>query len=93
MKMNPAYGIQNYPKEPTDLTPMLLPDDYLDTRRPHGLRHRHWSLNKCDAGSKDFTRAVLTFLRKKVPRNWHVYCDQVTDNFRVIDPADFRVLA
>jgi hypothetical protein len=27
-----------------------------------------------------------------VPRNWHVYCDQVTDNFRVIDPADFRVL-
>ena len=33
-----------------------------------------------------------TFLREKVPRNWHVYCDQVTDNFRVIDPADFRVL-
>ena len=25
---------------------------------------------------KDFTRAVLTFLREKVPpRNWHVYCD------------------
>jgi len=28
-----------------------------------------------------------------VPRNWHVYCDEVTDNFRVIDPADFRVLS
>jgi len=41
---------------------------------------------------KDFARVVLTFLREKVPRNWHVYCDQVTDNFRVIDPADFRVL-
>jgi hypothetical protein len=26
-----------------------------------------------------------------VPRNWHVNYDQVTDNFRVIDPADFRV--
>ena len=46
--------------------------------------HRHCTHNKCYAGFKDFTRAVLTFLREKVPRNWHVYCDQVTDNFRVI---------
>ena len=58
-----------------------------------GLMHRHCTHNKCYTGFKDFTRAVLTFLREKVPRNWHVYCDQVTDNFRVIDPADFRVLA
>jgi transposase len=58
-----------------------------------GLMHRHCTHNKCYAGFKDFTRALLTFLREKVPRNWHVYCDQVTDNFRVIDPADFRVLA
>src|ERR1700689_3232305 len=40
-----------------------------------------------------FTRAVINFLREKVPRNWHAYWDPVTDNFRVIDPADFRVLA
>src|SRR5678809_949632 len=58
-----------------------------------GLMHRHCTHNKCYAGFKDFTRAVLTFLREKVPRNWPVYRDQVTDNFRVIDPADFRVLA
>jgi len=57
-----------------------------------GLMHRHCTHNKCYAGFKDFTRALLTFLRETVPRNWHVYCDQVTDNFRVIDPADFRVL-
>jgi hypothetical protein len=57
-----------------------------------GLMHRHCTHNKCYAGFKDFKRAVLTFLREQVPRNWHVYCDQVTDNFRVIDPADFRVL-
>ena len=57
-----------------------------------GLMHRHCTHNKCYAGFKDFTRAVLTFLREKVPRNWPVYCDQVTDNFRIIDPADFRVL-
>jgi hypothetical protein len=28
-----------------------------------------------------------------VPTNWHRYCDQVTDNFRIISPNDFRVLA
>jgi hypothetical protein len=57
-----------------------------------GLMHRHCIHNKCDAGFKDFSRAVLSFLREKVPRNWHVSCDQVTDNFRVIDPADLLVL-
>jgi len=27
-----------------------------------------------------------------VPKNWHKFCDQITDNFRVINPSDFRVL-
>jgi hypothetical protein len=27
-----------------------------------------------------------------VPRNWHILCDEVSDNFRVIDPKDFRIL-
>jgi hypothetical protein len=36
---------------------------------------------------------VLTFLREEVPKKWHIYCDTVTDNFRVIDPKNFRVLA
>jgi hypothetical protein len=27
-----------------------------------------------------------------VPKNWAVFCDSVTDNFRVINPADFRVI-
>jgi hypothetical protein len=27
-----------------------------------------------------------------VPRNWADFCDAVTDNFRVIDPRDFRVV-
>ena len=58
-----------------------------------GLMHRHTTHNKCYAGFKDFGRAVLTFLRERVPRNWHVYCDEVTDNFRIIDPGGFRVLA
>jgi hypothetical protein len=32
---------------------------------------------------------ILHFLRVEVPKNWAVFCDSVTDNFRVINPADF----
>jgi hypothetical protein len=28
-----------------------------------------------------------------VPRKWQIYCDEVTDNFRIISPNNFRVLA
>jgi hypothetical protein len=31
-------------------------------------------------------------LRETVPRNWADLCDSVTDNFRVINPKDFRVM-
>jgi hypothetical protein len=27
-----------------------------------------------------------------VPRKWHIYCDDVSDNFRIISPKDFRIL-
>ena len=30
---------------------------------------------------------------KVIPRNWASLCDLVTDNFRVISPKDFRVMA
>jgi hypothetical protein len=35
---------------------------------------------------------MLGFLRHEVPKNWQKYCDLVTDNFRIINTADFRVL-
>ena len=41
---------------------------------------------------KDFSIAMLNFLRDDVPRNWRTYCDEVTDNFRVIDPKKFRII-
>ena len=41
---------------------------------------------------KEFSVAMLTFLRDEVPANWHEWCDQVTDNFRVIDPKEFRII-
>src|SRR5271169_3545000 len=57
-----------------------------------GLMHKHITHNKCYASFKDFSIAMLTFLRDDVPRNWDTYCDRVTDNFRIINPKDFRVL-
>jgi hypothetical protein len=37
-------------------------------------------------------RCGAQFLREEVPRDWAEFCDSVTDNFRVINPKDFRVL-
>jgi hypothetical protein len=52
----------------------------------------HMTHNHCYATYNDFCRSALNFLRKEVPKNWTIFCDSVTDNFRVINPADFRVL-
>ena len=48
--------------------------------------------NKCYGSFKDFSIAMLNFLRDDVPGNWRTYCDEVTDNFRVIDPKKFRII-
>jgi hypothetical protein len=40
----------------------------------------------------EFADATLGFLRENVPRKPAVFCDQVTDNLRVIKLSDFRVL-
>src|SRR5262249_27875911 len=57
-----------------------------------GLMNRNVTHNRCYATYNDFCNSVLRFLREEVPKNWAVFCDSVTDNFRVINPADFRVL-
>ena len=58
-----------------------------------GLMHKHLTHNKTYATYREFAEAALDFLRKKVPKCWPDFCDSVTDNFRVINPKDFRVLA
>ena len=58
-----------------------------------GLMHRHITPNTCHETFRDFSGAILTFLREEVPRNWRLYCDEVTDNFRIISPKHFRILA
>jgi hypothetical protein len=50
------------------------------------LMHKHATHNRCHATFADFKVAILTFLREEVPRKRDTYCDQVTDNFRIISP-------
>ncbi len=57
-----------------------------------GLMHRNLTHNRCYAAFNEFCDAMLGFLKEDVPRNWGNQCDDVSDNFRVISPKDFRVL-
>jgi transposase len=58
-----------------------------------GLMHKHLTHNKTYATYRAFADAALDFLGKKAPKCWQAWCDSVTDNFRVINPKDFRALA
>jgi len=57
-----------------------------------GVMHENVTHNRSYDKFSTFCDAVLEFLTKDVPKHWHKFCDSVTDNFRVIDPAKFRVL-
>ena len=58
-----------------------------------GVMHKHMTHNRCYATYREFAGATLRFLRETVPRDWTKFRDSVTDNFRVISPSDFRVMA
>ena len=55
--------------------------------------HRNITHNKCYKSFRNFCDAMLGFLRDEVPKNWHTLCDEVSDNFQVINPKDYRILA
>jgi transposase len=57
-----------------------------------GLMHRNITHNRCYVTFNEFCDAMLGFLKEDVPKNWGDLCDDVSDNFRVISPKDFRVL-
>ena len=73
---------------------------FVPTYSPHlnpierlwGVMHRNVTHNTCYGSFRKFKRKTMTFLTREVPQNWCAYRDQVTDNFRVIKPADFRVV-
>lgn len=57
-----------------------------------GLMHKHLTHNRCSSSIRAFQRETLTFLRHTVPAKWKTFCDAVTDNFRIRDPSQFRIL-
>ncbi len=57
-----------------------------------GLMHKHLTHNRCFGSLRQFQREVLTFLRRTVPAEWETFCDAVSDNFRIRDPNEFRIL-
>jgi len=57
------------------------------------LMHKHLTHNKTYRTCREFADTLLNFLRHEVPARWAAFCDAVTDNFRVISPAKFRILA
>lgn len=57
-----------------------------------GAMHRAVTHNRCAATFDQFCRNILYFLTKTVPKQWPTLRDAVSDNFRVIDPDNFRIL-
>jgi transposase len=57
-----------------------------------GIMHKHLTHNKSYATYREFAAEMLEFLREKVPIRWPEFRQSVTDNFRIINPKDFRVL-
>jgi transposase len=58
-----------------------------------GVMHENITHNRDYKTFREFRREILKFLRQTVPKNWKRFCDRITDNFRVIHRADFRVIA
>ena len=54
--------------------------------------HAYITHNRFYPTQKQFADAILRFFRETIPKNWHKFQTQVTDNFRVISHQNFRVL-
>ena len=55
--------------------------------------HENITHNRDYKTFRELKRETITFLRYKAPRHWDRIRDQITDNFRVIHRADFRIIA
>jgi len=58
-----------------------------------GVMHEQVTHNQTYETLAEFRLAIMTFLRRTIPKNWNRFRDRITDNFRVISPNDFRVIA
>jgi hypothetical protein len=58
-----------------------------------GLMHENVTHNRDYKTFAAFRSEIIEFLQQTVPRRWKHFRDRITDNFRVIHRADFRVIA
>ncbi|WP_237482154.1 IS630 family transposase [Lichenibacterium dinghuense] len=58
-----------------------------------GVMHQNITHNRYYATFKDFAEAILTFLKETVPKHFSRFSSRITDNFRIRDPKDSRVVA
>lgn len=56
------------------------------------VMHKHVTHNRYYPTQNHFAEAILHFLRETIPKNWHDFRDQVSDNFRIIPNQNLRVL-
>jgi transposase len=56
------------------------------------VMHRHVTHNRYYKTQKQFADAILKFFTETIPKDWVEFCDQVTDNFRIISNHELRVL-
>jgi transposase len=57
-----------------------------------GVMHDWVSRNKCYDTFREYADAILHFLKVEVPRRFGEFSSRITENFRVIDPKDFRIV-
>lgn len=56
------------------------------------IMHEWVTHNRYYPTQKQFSNAIISFLRQTVPKQWMEFRDQVTDNFRIISNQKLRVL-
>jgi transposase len=57
-----------------------------------GVMHREVTHNTFYATFAQFTEAIDDFFARRLPRQWQIWRDTITDNFRIISHREFRVL-
>jgi len=55
--------------------------------------HQCVTYNRYYPTQKQFAQAILAFFRETIPKEWKNFRDKVSDNFRVINHENFRILA
>jgi len=55
--------------------------------------HQYTTHNRDYKTFDKFRAAILTFLNQTIPKKWEHFRDRINDNFRVISPASFRIVA